>query len=351
MSFTRKLFSILVTIAILFGSFIFKPTPAKAIKNFIVEVTPKVVGEVAEYKFNFTVEKELQVHDRITLLFPSGVVVPEIPDWHNKKNMDKVREMLESIEMNGQKYFTCGGLPSILRLSDGSVEFSITSIYRYIPGSNDHDKVEITFMPKFGIMNPSKAGSYVFKVKNNREQTYVESQLVEITEKTKEEDKPELPDSLNANVWFSNPVKGQVTNMLVHIPLEVKELCCFELRLIIPMDILDVTSYFSKENITKENQEFFLNHVFLNGKPLKESTASASRISSILENGKLYLEIVPLEKNVKQLDFLFDKALQIKFLQEGVLSMTDSRIFVSSAVVKDKGKEIKLLFPDNYIFP
>jgi hypothetical protein len=347
MNQTRRILSFFIVVIILFGGFIIKSVPVKAIKNFTVEVTPKVVSEVAEYKFSFTVEKELQIHDRITLLFPSGVVVPEIPDWQIEENKDRVREMMQSIEIGGESYYPCGGVPVVTKLPDSSVEMKINNVRAFKPASNN--QVNVTFKPKFGIKNPNKAQSYVFKVKTQRETTCVESQPVEIVEKS--EEKPDLPDSLKANIWFSNPVKGQVTNMLIHIPLEVKELCCFELRLLIPMDKLDMTSYFSKDNVTKENQEFFLNHVFLNGKPLKDSTNSASRISGISENGKLYLEIVPLDKTVKQIDLLFDKALQIKLLQEGLLTMADSRIFISSTAYKNGGKEIKLIFPDNYIFP
>jgi len=62
MNQTRKLFSFLVMITILLGGFAIKPAPAKAIKNFTVEVTPKLAGAVAEYKFQFTFEDPLEPH-------------------------------------------------------------------------------------------------------------------------------------------------------------------------------------------------------------------------------------------------------------------------------------------------
>lgn len=165
------------------GGFIFKPAPAKAIKNFTVEVTPATVGVNAEYKFQFAVEKELYPTDYITFIFPQWVNVPEIPDWYDNKNQEKVREMLENIDFNGQAYFACGGIPKITKLEDGSVEFKFISIRSFIPEDKDLEKVVVTFKPKFGILNPGNEGNFVFKVKTQREPTLVESQPVKITEK------------------------------------------------------------------------------------------------------------------------------------------------------------------------
>lgn len=345
MNFTRKLFSILLTSAILFSGFVFKSSPAKAIKNFTVEVTPNVVRMNATYKFTFTIEKQHELFDFFIILFPSDVLVPEIPDLTNDENKNRVREMMENIEINGQAYFVCGAIPRISKLSDGSVELKIASIYQYIPGNTEHEMVEIILKPKFGIINPSKTGNYIFKVKTTKEPDFIESQPVEFIEK------PDVPDIINANLWFSNPVKGQITNMLIHIPIEVNKLCCFEFKMDIPVDKLDMTVYLSKEALKKEGAlDFIKDHTYFNGKTLKEST-KISLMGLTEEGNRFYLQVTPIADEVREINILFDKALQIKFLEDGILSMNDSSIFVSSPEIKNNGKDVKLQFSDNYIFP
>jgi len=94
---TRKLFSFLVVIVVLFGGFIFKPAPAKAIKNFTVEVTPRVCGEVAEYKFQVTIEKKLRVYEWIKFNFSKETkLIPPLPD-EKEANIQRRKDIIENI--------------------------------------------------------------------------------------------------------------------------------------------------------------------------------------------------------------------------------------------------------------
>ncbi|MCE5223806.1 hypothetical protein LLG10_06460 [bacterium] len=185
---------------------------------------------------------------------------------------------------------------------------------------------------------------------------YINSSAIQIPSNgnsiSKEEDKVELPDRMNANLWFSNSVQGQSTNMLIHIPLEINDLCCFEIMLKVPIDMLDMSKYFTQEALkNKETRDFISEHLFINGKALKESTNNVA-IIGLKDGGKrFFLQVVPIEKNIKELNILFDKSLEITFKKEGRLHIDSSRVFIGSSEVKYGGKDVWLEFPDNYIFP
>jgi len=336
---------------ILFGGFVLKPATSNAITNFTVEVSPKITGTIAEYKFQFSLEKELQVHQYIEFVFPKGTVLtPPLPEDHEKR-IKRLAEMINAINFCqiGQSSYPenpCAGLPYITFQKDGTISLKINTWINLDPTKESYRDICITVYKEAGFTNPLLPGVYTYKIRTQAEdKPYVESQSVEITKK------PELPDTINANLWFSNLVEYEVTNMLIHIPLEVTDLCCFELKLDIPSDILDMTAYFSQEILKKEEPfDFIKEHVFINGKSLKESKTGVALIGLSPAGTRFYFQAVPSDKNIKELNILFDKALRIKFLKDGLLHVPFSTIFVKADGVKE-AKEIKLLFPDNYIFP
>ena len=155
---------------------------AKAIQNFTVEVTPKITGAVAEYKFQFTLEKKIEVHQSFHIIFPKGTTLtPPIPEGENEKKL-RLTDIVDAITFNNDPCTACLGLPIITFESDGTLSIQFRTPMDLDPAKADYKATTITISAKAGITNPPLPGTYTYKIRNLQEPTYVESQPVSIPE-------------------------------------------------------------------------------------------------------------------------------------------------------------------------
>jgi hypothetical protein len=183
MNQTRRLFSFLIVFTILLGGFIVQPAPAKAIKNFTVEVMPKLAGAVAEYKFQFVLEKKIEVHQWFHLRFPKGTILtPPIPDENTKKEQyrQRLKDIIDSISFNNDPCTACLGMPIITFESDGTMTLKFSTPMDLDPAITLYQATTITILAKAGITNPDLPGKCSFQIRNQQELEYAESQPVTI---------------------------------------------------------------------------------------------------------------------------------------------------------------------------
>ena len=185
MNLTKRILSLFVVVIILMVGFVIKPAPAKAIKNFTVEVTPKVVGEVAEYKFQFTVEKKTGVHQWVYMSFPKGTILtPPLPEGEIERK-ERLSDIMYSIKIQPSGVPCCDewcpGLPIFVFKDDGTMDMKFSNCYEFDPEKGQFSC--ITIKKEAGITNPTQAGTYTYKISTQQEPTMFESQPVEITEK------------------------------------------------------------------------------------------------------------------------------------------------------------------------
>jgi hypothetical protein len=181
MNRARRILSFFVVVIVLLGGFIDKPVPAKAIKNFTVEVSPKICGKAAEYRFQFTFEDPLKPHQYKGFLFPPGTTLkPPLPD-NEEERKNRLKEIANAFRIENKEpedYHTTG-LP-VIEDKNGwlNIRFSSNSIL--VPDKEGSHTVTMIFSEKAGICNPSKAGEYIYKLAIQYEPGYMESQPVTI---------------------------------------------------------------------------------------------------------------------------------------------------------------------------
>jgi hypothetical protein len=171
----KKLFSILIVGALLLGGFVIKPTPAKAIKNFTVEVSNPRPGGNSDYKFHFSLENKLGVHEFIKFIFPKG--------FSYKKTITG------TVDGKNPDY----NVPLITEYPDGSFGFAYNSKIEIDPSKEGYQNI-VSTIPKlsqitgnvsgakyeFRFFNPSKPGYYTFQIYTQSELDPTPSQPIEI---------------------------------------------------------------------------------------------------------------------------------------------------------------------------
>jgi hypothetical protein len=336
-----KISTILIIFMFMFSGLLIRFDTVKAIKNFTIISTSRKISENSEYKFSFTIEKTVELHNYIKMILPAGSKFEKTP-IDPPKSSDPFASCYKTI---------------IEYQDDKSVLVQFISRIVMDPSIPGYKDINIT-IPRAGYIldpdgnwysvkffNPTVPGKYTYKMATESEPELVESLPINFI------DQPEIPDNINANIWFSNPVKDEITKMLIHIPLQVNEMCCFEFKMFFPVEMLDMTTYLTKDN-AKSNFDFITEHVFINDISLKNSASSIEIIGLTKDNNGFYIQIVPINKEFKDINILFDKALEIKFSKEGIFHISKSSILMHYNVAgKQLGKEINLQFQDTFVFP
>ena len=172
MKLLKKILSILLTFCLLLGVSVSKPVPTKAITKFRMELSSPRAGANSEYKFYFSIEKTVKVHDWIKLVLPPGTRYMKIPTSGS---------CLVDMEM-----------PSIGTLPDGSLEFKFNVHIELDPEKEGYKNITITLPAKslvfdgnqkyytLEFFNPPIPGSYTYKIATQSEPTLVESKPVNI---------------------------------------------------------------------------------------------------------------------------------------------------------------------------
>lgn len=167
-----KCLSVVCIFILCCGVFLYKSPTAKAIKELSVDVQPRRVSAVATYKFHFTIEKDLDVYNRVTLVFPPGTTfTPPIPE-DEKEKRERLWKMLDYIYFGTTPCGPCASLPRFETLSDGSLQMEIMSVVKYAVKVNP--KVVITIYPQAGFTNPSTPGKVIYKLSTQYEKNFVE---------------------------------------------------------------------------------------------------------------------------------------------------------------------------------
>ena len=134
---------ILIVIVVLLGGFVFKPAPAKAIKNFTVEVSNPRPGANSDYKFHFSLENKLRVHEFIAIVFPPG-------STYTESISDQV------------SYDYSFGLPILTYGADKSLTFKFNSHIDIDPSLEGYQNITISIPKKFLIPGVKKNTSFEY---------------------------------------------------------------------------------------------------------------------------------------------------------------------------------------------
>jgi hypothetical protein len=114
------------------GGLLYKPAPAKAIKNFTVTVSPKVVGKIAGFRFQFILEKTIEVHQWFQISFPKGTTLtPPIPESEHAKK-ERLKEITDAISFS-IPCTACLGLPIIEFPEDGTMNIKFHTPAEFDP--------------------------------------------------------------------------------------------------------------------------------------------------------------------------------------------------------------------------
>ncbi|HOI24635.1 MAG TPA: stalk domain-containing protein [Caldisericia bacterium] len=177
----RQFISVLLSTILLVGLFLFSsPDSSYAIKDHWMEVVPRKVATGATYKFHFTIEKKLEVHDYIKLWWPVESTFPVIPEDPAARNKELTR-IIESMSIGLSPCSACQGLPIIVDTkTEKSIQFN--SHIALDPAIEGYRDITITVPDVVGIKNPEKPGNYIYKIANKVEPTPVPSTPVAIVE-------------------------------------------------------------------------------------------------------------------------------------------------------------------------
>jgi hypothetical protein len=177
----HKSFCGFLALLLSFGVFTFYSPPAKAIKDFTVQVTPRRAGSVARYALTMSLEKKLEIHQWLHVNFPKGTTLtPPLPEEEHQRKL-RLKEITESIGF-GNPCSACTGLPIIVAEFDGTLTMKFHLTGEVDPTKEGYQSITITIFESAGFTNPLNAGSYIFKFKNQQEPKLVDSSPVTIEE-------------------------------------------------------------------------------------------------------------------------------------------------------------------------
>jgi len=174
----KKSISMFVCLILSFGILISYSKPASAISNVWIEVFPRKVGLKATYKIHFSLEKKLEVHKYIKLVWPKGTTLPPLPEDEHARKLELTR-IIEAMSIGLSPCSACQGLP-IIDFKENSLQFN-THI-ELDPAKEGYKDIVVTVPDVVGVSNPMTEGKYVFKVGTQAEPTLVASAPYEIVE-------------------------------------------------------------------------------------------------------------------------------------------------------------------------
>ncbi|MDD4663658.1 MAG: stalk domain-containing protein [Caldisericia bacterium] len=171
-----KVFSVFVALVISFGFLTFYSKPVSAINNFKMDVVPRKVGVTATYKFKFSIEKTVKVHEWIKLWWPKECTLPPLPEDEHKRK-EELKRIIESMSIGLSPCSSCQGLP-IIDYEENSLKFN--SHIELDPSKEGYRDITVTVPDIVGIYNPPQPGKYQCKVATQPEPTAVKSEPFEI---------------------------------------------------------------------------------------------------------------------------------------------------------------------------
>jgi hypothetical protein len=144
MKTTRRLFSLVVVGSMLLGGFVFKPISTKAVSNVWVEVSNPRPGANSDFKFHFTLENKLLVHEFIKIIFPKGFSYKKtITGTVDRKNPDY-------------------NVPIITDYPDGSFSFAFNTHIELDPSKEGYKDITVSLKKYVKMMGDSSEAVYEF---------------------------------------------------------------------------------------------------------------------------------------------------------------------------------------------
>ncbi|MDD4613884.1 MAG: hypothetical protein PHI40_00530, partial [Caldisericia bacterium] len=160
-------------------------TSLVSIRNFVqcvedisVEVQPRRVSTRASYKLNLKLEKPLQVHDWIKIIWPKGTILPTLPENKSERTAELTR-IVESIYIGTSPCSACQGLP-VIDYRENSIRFNIH--LELDPKNPGYEYVYIHVTDRVGIKNPDTPGRYQLKIQTQSETGTFDSHEYEIVD-------------------------------------------------------------------------------------------------------------------------------------------------------------------------
>lgn len=176
MKLLRKVFSILVVTCLTLGIVAIKPTSTRAITHFWMELSNPRTGANSEYKFHFSIEKRLAVHQYIKLVFPPGTTYQKTP----------------YIPPPDNPCLACQGIPIIENFPDGSIGLKFNTHIELDPAKEGYRDIIVTLPGGVKLLdkdkkyysleffNPPNPGLYTYKIATQAEPHLVESESFKI---------------------------------------------------------------------------------------------------------------------------------------------------------------------------
>jgi hypothetical protein len=153
-------------------------TPAQGVEDISVEVQPRRISTRASYKLNLKLEKPLQVHDWIKIIWPKGTTLPSLPENKSERTAELTR-IVESIYIGTSPCSACQGLP-VIDYRENSIRFNIH--LELDPKNPGYEYVYIHVTDRVGIINPATPGMYELKIQTQSESGTFDSHSYEIVD-------------------------------------------------------------------------------------------------------------------------------------------------------------------------
>jgi hypothetical protein len=150
----------------------------QGVEDISVEVQPRRISARAGYKINMKLEKPLQVHDWIKIIWPKGTTLPELPENKSERNKELTR-IVESIYIGTSPCSACQGLP-VIDYRENSIRFNIH--LELDPKNLGYEYVYIHVTERVGIKNPQTPGQYQLKIQTQSESDSYDSHSYEIVD-------------------------------------------------------------------------------------------------------------------------------------------------------------------------
>jgi len=151
--------------------------PAKALKNFYMEIYPRKAGVSATYRFHVTLEKKVELYRYILFGFPQGTTItPPMPTDPKEleERLKKINELIAFLS----PCKACKDLPVLEYYPDGSLKslkfFSNAELDPHLAG---YSQVAITIPEACGFVTPATPGVYTYRFSTHSEPNEVTSQF------------------------------------------------------------------------------------------------------------------------------------------------------------------------------
>jgi len=270
--------SFLIVFMLGLSSFMFYSTPASAINNFKMEVTPRKVGVKATYKFHFSIEKTVKVHEWIKLWWPKECTLPPLPEDEHKRK-EELKRIIESMSIGLSPCSSCQGLP-IIDYEENSLKFN--SHIELDPSKEGYRDITVTVPDIVGVVNPPSPGKYQCKVATQPEPTAAKSELFEIV-------------LSKIGVPEGSPV-------VTVVPTTYKALAAYKIGFNVGMggflkDSVGIIKIKFPEGTNLSKSDIPTNAIIINGKPLTvKPLASKTQLSfttpvAVADSGRVEVEI------------------------------------------------------------